>query len=240
MANPPHSSHGRFRQLAGSVLLGAIVIAGLSTLSSVAQTSGLPLPLFWPAAGVGFAMLCTQGRSAAWALGLGVGLWATIHFPQHLGLVPVAMLATVVGQWVVWRKLQLRFAGTSQPFARQSTMLAFLKAQGLVGAPLSAGIAVAGAGLLGLVTDLAHAAFLWGALWIMELCGTLLFAPLACRDFSPNLWRPCGQTGKQSQASCSSSPWPLRCGWPTRHCWPGPRCCCCCPGWLSTPPGQAP
>lgn len=179
MANPLHSSHGRFRQLAGSVLLGAIVIAGLSTLSSVAQSSGLPLPLFWPAAGVGFAMLCTQGRSAAWALGLGVGLWATIHFPQHLSLVPVAMLATVAGQWVVWRKLQLRFAGTSQPFARQITMLAFLKAQGLVGAPLSAGIAVAGAVLLGLVSDLAHAAFLWGALWIMELCGTLLFAPLA-------------------------------------------------------------
>jgi hypothetical protein len=56
----------------GSVLLGAIVIAGLTTLSGWASTTDLPLTLYWPAAGIGFAMLCTQGKSAAWALGLGV------------------------------------------------------------------------------------------------------------------------------------------------------------------------
>lgn len=160
-------------------MLGAIVIAGLSTLSDWASTTDLPLTLYWPAAGIGFAMLCTQGKSAAWALGLGVGLWSAIHFPQNLYMVPFAMAAVVAGQWWAWRKLQVRFAGTSQPFARQVTMLAFLRAQGLVAAPLSAGIAVTGAWLLGQITDVAHAAYVWGALWVMELCGTVLFAPLA-------------------------------------------------------------
>ncbi|HRK39712.1 MAG TPA: EAL domain-containing protein [Burkholderiaceae bacterium] len=179
MASHPSHSPPTFLQLMVTVVLGAIVIAGLTTLSGWASTNELPLTLYWPAAGIGFAMLCTQGKPAAWALGLGVGLWSAIHFPQNLGMVPFAMAATVAGQWWVWRKLQVRFAGTSQPFARQTTMLAFLRAQGLVGAPLSAGIAVTGAWLLGQVTDIAQAAYIWGALWIMELCGTVLFAPLA-------------------------------------------------------------
>ena len=94
-------------------------------LSGVASAPGVPLTLFWPAAGVGFAMLCAQGRLAAWGLGLGVGLWSAIRFPGDLRMVPFAMAAAVVGQWMVWRKLQVRFAGTSQPFARQSTCLLY-------------------------------------------------------------------------------------------------------------------
>lgn len=174
----PPTSHSLLHQL-GTALLGAIVVAGLTTLSGFAAVPGLSLTLFWPAAGVGFAMLCTQGRPAAWGLGLGVGLWSAINFPQNLGLVPFAMAAAVAGQWLVWRRLQVRFAGTSQPFARQSTMLAFLKAQAFMAAPLSAGILVAGAWLLGHTTTAAHAAYQWFALWTLELCGTVLFAPLA-------------------------------------------------------------
>ena len=174
----PLPSNSLVRQIS-MALLGAVVIAGLTTLSGFADLPGVPLTLFWPAAGVGFAMLCTQGRAAAWGLGLGVGLWAAIHFPQTPGMVPFAVVAAVTGQWMVWRKLQVRFAGTSQPFARQSTMLAFLKAQAFMGAPLSAGVLVLGAWVFGQVADVAHAAYLWGALWIMELCGTVLFAPLA-------------------------------------------------------------
>ena len=174
----PTPSNSLLSQI-GTALLGAIVVAGLTTLSGFAGMPDVPLTLFWPAAGVGFAMLCTQGRAAAWGLGLGAGLWAAIHFPQNLGMVPFAIVAAVAGQWMVWRKLQVRFAGTSQPFARQSTMLAFLKAQSFIAAPLSAGVLVLGTWVLGQVADAAHAAYLWGALWIMELCGTVLFAPLA-------------------------------------------------------------
>lgn len=172
------SSHA-FPSRLSTVLLSAIAVAGLTALSGVASTPGVPLTLFWPAAGVGFALLCTQGRLAAWGLGLGVGLWSAIRFPDDLRMVPFAMAAAVVGQWLVWRKLQVRFAGTSQPFARQSTMQAFLKTQSFLGAPVSAGILVLGGYVLGHTPHLAQAAYLWGMLWIMELCGAVLFAPIA-------------------------------------------------------------
>jgi len=172
------SSHA-FPSRLSTVLLSAIAVAGLTVLSGVASTPGVPLTLFWPAAGVGFAMLCTQGRLAAWGLGLGVGLWSALRFPDDLRMVPFAMAAAVVGQWLVWRRLQVRFAGTSQPFARQSTMQAFLKAQSFLGAPVSAGILVLGGYLLGHTPHLAQATYLWGMLWIMELCGAVLFAPIA-------------------------------------------------------------
>jgi EAL domain-containing protein (putative c-di-GMP-specific phosphodiesterase class I) len=176
-ALPPFRSP-MMRQLA-TALLGAIVIAGLTTLSSVAAPSVGQLTLFWPAAGVGFAMLCTQGRPAAWAMALGVGFWAWLMAPQSPALVPVAMLAAVVGPWSVWRKLQMRFAGSSQPFARQATMLAFLRVQALRGAPLSAATLTLGWWLLAgnASPEVLLGVFL--ACWVMEMCGTLLFAPIA-------------------------------------------------------------
>ncbi len=162
-----------------SVLLGAIVIAGLTTVSRIAAPSVGQLTLFWPAAGVGFAMLCTQGRSAVWSIGLGVAFGAWLATPESPAMALVAMLAAMVGPWSVWRRLQMRFASSSQPFARQATMLAFLRVQALRGAPLSAATLTAGWVVLSPTPAYEAIAGVFVAYWVMEMCGTLLFAPIA-------------------------------------------------------------
>jgi EAL domain-containing protein (putative c-di-GMP-specific phosphodiesterase class I) len=163
----------------GTVLLGTVVLAGLATVARLASLPGGVWPLYWPVAGVGFAMLCTQGKSAAWSIALGAGLWVGIAAPQHWVLIPVAMVSAVAGPWLVWRRLQVRFASTSQPFARQVTMMAFIKDQTFIGTPLSAALATAGLLITGTVPPNAIAAQTFLALWITQLCGTLLFTPLA-------------------------------------------------------------
>lgn len=179
MPTAPPTLHSPLSQQLVTALLGAVAIAGLTLLSGVASSASGPLTLFWPAAGVGFAMLCTLGRPAAWAIALGVGAWSAWAHPDMPGLVPVAMLSAVAGPWWVWRMLQVRFAGTSQPFSRQATMLAFLKAQALQGAPLSAAILTAGWLMAEPPSTALNALGVFVACWVMELCGTLLFAPIA-------------------------------------------------------------
>ena len=159
-------------------LVGALLIAGVTTLSGLAAPHGGHLTLYWPAAGIGFALLCTHGRASVWALALGVGLWAGIHHLQAPAVVPFAVVATVLAQWLVWRKLQVRFAGTSQPFARQSTMLAFLRAQAFIGAPVAATIWAVGTTLFTPDTPMTSLLGLTLSYWVMLLCGTVLFAPI--------------------------------------------------------------
>lgn len=159
------------------VLLGAALVAGVCTLAGVASLANGAL-LLWPGTGLGFAMLCTQGRGAAWAIALGTGVWALLAMPDTPWAVPAHMAAAVLGPWVVWRRLQVRFAGTSQPFARQATMLAFLRAQAGLGAPLSALTLAVGAWLTGAAHTPAQVAAVFALHWVSGLCGALLFAPL--------------------------------------------------------------
>lgn len=176
---PLHSLPRPRYQAIAQVLLGTLVIATLTTLSRAASFSDGALSLFWPASGVGFALLCTQGGRAAWSIALGVGVWASLAFSGAPATIPWAMLASVAGPWVVWRRLQARFASTSQPFARQATTLAFLRLQALLGAPLSALLGTLGLLVTGQLPWGPQALAALGAYWVVELCGTLLFAPLA-------------------------------------------------------------
>lgn len=168
-----------------STLLGALAIAALTALVAVlAPATGLgAVTLMGPAAGVGFALLCTQGRPAGWAIALGVVLWAALT-PDHpmalwsVGTV-VWVAASVAGPWVAWRRVQVRFASTSQPFSRQASTLAFLKVQAGLAAPVSATLLTAGVALTQPGTGAPALLELWVGHWAVALCGALLWAPMA-------------------------------------------------------------
>lgn len=162
-----------------SVLAGACVVAGLSVLAQMASQLEGALPLYWPATGLAFAMLCTQGKHAAWSVALGVGVAGLLLHTHSPGFLPFVMLAAVAGPWLSWRRLQVRFAGTSQPFARLTTVLAFLRIQVLQGAPLSASVLVLGTALLGPELSPAQWMHTLFGYWVTSLCGALVFAPLA-------------------------------------------------------------
>jgi hypothetical protein len=124
------------------VLAGACVVAGLSVLAQMASPLDGAQPLYWPATGLAFAMLCTQGKHPAWSVALDVGLAGLLLNTHSQGFLPFIMLAAVAGPWLSWQRLKVTFASTSQPFARLNTVLAFLHIQVLQGAPLSASVLV--------------------------------------------------------------------------------------------------
>lgn len=160
------------------LLVQTLVVALLALAGSLATPQQTWLPLLWPAAGVGFAMLIIHGHAAVWPLGLGVALWSAMAHPDSLAMAPVAAAATVLGQWLAWKRLQVRFAGTSQPFARMITVLSFLRVQGMVAAPVSALMLTAGWWALHPSAMPWHVAWLWAMHWALLLCSAVLTAPL--------------------------------------------------------------
>ena len=163
------------------VAITALVLAGLTAATQVFAIGGLLFAPFWPAAGIGFALLCTQGRPAAWALAIGVTLWAGLTQPQYWPLAPLIGFAAWSSQNMAWRRLQISFASTSQPFARQATMLGFFKVQGLLAAPWFATLVTAGHAMWSMTHgEPIHAITIWAqwvTSWAFALCGVVLFAP---------------------------------------------------------------
>jgi len=157
---------------------GALVLAALNTWAWAASFGHAGL-WFWPAAGVGFAMFCTQGRRAAWPIAIGTGLAAGLAHSDALWVVPFHMAASVAGPWAAWRRLQVRFAGTSQPFARQASMLAFLRVHCLLAAPLSAALLLMGDLASGASFTALEAAKGLGQYGVMALSGAVLCGPMA-------------------------------------------------------------
>lgn len=164
------------------VVVAAMVLAGLTAGTQPFAPSGMAFAPFWPAAGIGFALLCTQGRPAAWGLLAGVTVWAGLTQPQHWLLAPLVGYAAWSSQDMAWRRLQVPFAATSQPFARQVTVLAFFRVQGLLAIPWFATVVVIGQALWSLLQGEGLQAggllALWASIWISVLCGVVLFAPL--------------------------------------------------------------
>lgn len=161
-----------------SAVLGSLALAVLTVLAArLLPSSGMAMAV-WPLAGAGFALLCAQGRPAGWAIAGGMALGGLLA-PTHAGgWLPATVAASVTGPWVAWRAVQVRFAGTSQPFARQTTMVAFLKTQASLGAPLAATLLTAGAVLLAhRPGSLSAWLWLWAAHWAAVFCGALLLAP---------------------------------------------------------------
>ena len=156
----------------------ALVIAALSWVSNVVLPQHVWLPLLWPAAGMGFSLLATRGHTAVWSLGLGAALWSAVTHPESLAMIPVVAVATCLGQWLAWKRLQVRFAGTSQPFARMITVLAFLRVQGMLAAPVSSLVLTMGWGVLHPHTTPQHLLWLWCLHWALLLASAVLVAPL--------------------------------------------------------------
>jgi EAL domain-containing protein (putative c-di-GMP-specific phosphodiesterase class I) len=161
-----------------AVLMHAVVIAALSALANLAMVPALWLPLLWPAGGMGFSLLLTRGHNAIWSLSLGVMTWSALTHPEALFMAPVVAAATGLGQWLAWKRLQVRFAGTSQPFARMITVIAFLRVQGLLAAPVSSLVVTVGWALWQPPTPWLRLAWMWGAHWVLFLASTVLVAPL--------------------------------------------------------------
>jgi EAL domain-containing protein (putative c-di-GMP-specific phosphodiesterase class I) len=163
------------------VAVTAIVLAGLTAASQPFAHTGLGLAPFWPAAGIGFALLCTQGRPAAWALAIGVTAWSGLTQPQLWPLAPVIGFAAWSSQTMAWKRLRIPFAATSQPFARQATVLGFFKVQGLLAAPWFATVVTVGHAVwLALNNEAVHPSAMgkmWASTWTSMLCGVVLFAP---------------------------------------------------------------
>lgn len=162
----------------GLVVLASALAVALACAWAAQGTMGLGVPVLWPATGLGFALLCTQGRAGFWGLVSGLAAWSAWHHgPTWNGLACVA--AGMAGPWVVWRRVQVSFAGRSQPFARQATVLAFLQAQVALGAPLSALLLVAGAWLAGAQHTPAQWVALAGLHTLGHAAGGVLLAPVA-------------------------------------------------------------
>ena len=178
------------------MVIHALVIAALSWVSNVVLPQQVWLPLLWPAAGMGFSLLATRGHTAVWSLGLGAALWSAVTHPESLAMIPVVAVATCLGQWLAWKRLQVRFAGTSQPFARMITVLAFLRVQGMLAAPVSSLVLTMGWGVLHPHTTPQHLLWLWCLHWALLLASAVLalhalFAMgfLQLRERQPLLWR---------------------------------------------------
>jgi EAL domain-containing protein (putative c-di-GMP-specific phosphodiesterase class I) len=159
----------------GVAMLAIVLMLQLARTSAFSSTW---FALFNPVAGIGFSLFAVWGRSAAWPIGLSVAAWSLWMHPHEPILGATAVLASLIGPWVVWRRLQPQLLATSQPFARQTFMLTFMKLQASLGACLSALIHTAGVYMNpALPLD-------WGLLqsfvnfWLIEMCGALMLAPI--------------------------------------------------------------
>lgn len=160
-----------------SAVLGSVALAALAVLVSLLLPSGGHVLVVWPLAGVGFALLCAQGRSAGWALAGGTALAAALAPSDAGAWLPAAVAASVAGPWVAWRAVQVRFTGTSQPFARQTTMVAFLKTQAGLAAPVAATLLTAAALVSHNPASPSGWLWLWVGHWAAMFCGALWLGP---------------------------------------------------------------
>lgn len=165
--------------------LSALIIAISAEVSRTLAFADGGLSLFWPVAGMGFAMAHRWGWAGVGALWLGLVAWAVVAYPQVGWAAPLVGLAGTVGPLLVWRLTQALARQFVQPFDRLQGVVRIMAAQLLVGSPVAA---LVGTSLfVWLDPDLATSGLPgWGTLlsyvavyWIIESCGALLVAPLA-------------------------------------------------------------
>jgi EAL domain-containing protein (putative c-di-GMP-specific phosphodiesterase class I) len=162
-----------------------IAIALLSAVSRVETSADASFSLFWPSAGLGFALLARYGLAGLASAALGVGLWAgwIMHW-SALAVVWTAA-ASAIGPWVTWSLVRARFAKVALPFSRSDTVLAFMRAQAGGGSIVAALMGSAGLWFTGhwpLEVPIVSGVL---AYWMIETTGALLFAPVAWDVLNP-------------------------------------------------------
>jgi EAL domain-containing protein (putative c-di-GMP-specific phosphodiesterase class I) len=171
---------------AGTMLVAALVIAVLCTMSRVETSAEGSFSLFWPSAGLGFALLARFGLPGLASAALGVGLWASVVMHWSPSAVVWTAAASAVGPWLTWRCLQQRFFTLPFPFSRSASLLQFMRAQAAGGSVAAALVGSAGLWFTG------HwpidVSLIGGTLayWMIETTGAFLFAPVAWDVFNPS------------------------------------------------------
>ncbi|MEN9437669.1 MAG: hypothetical protein RIR09_2324, partial [Pseudomonadota bacterium] len=167
------------------LVLAALAIALLSTVSRVQTSPDASFSLFWPSAGLGLALLARFGLPGLLSAAVGVGLWA--GWVMHWSAVSVVWtaVASAVGPWLTWYLVRARFAAVPLPFSRSNTVLAFMRAQAGAGSVLAAILGSAGLWFTGHwpVGVPIFAGVL--AYWMIETTGAFLFAPVAWDVINP-------------------------------------------------------
>ena len=168
-----------------ALLIAALVIALLSTVSRVETSPLASFSLFWPSAGLGLALLARFGLPGLASAALGVGLWAGFVMQWSALAVVWTAAASAVGPWLTWRWVRKRFATVHFPFSRSDTVLAFMRAQAGGGSVLAALIGSAGLWFTGHWP--ADVSIVAGTLayWLIETTGAFLFAPVAWDVLNP-------------------------------------------------------
>jgi EAL domain-containing protein (putative c-di-GMP-specific phosphodiesterase class I)/GGDEF domain-containing protein len=168
------------------MLVAALVIAVLCTMSRVETSAEGSFSLFWPSAGLGFALLARFGLPGLASAALGVGLWAAVVMHWSLFAVVWTAAASAVGPWLTWRCLPQRFFTVPFPFSRSESLLQFMRAQATGGSVAAALVGSMGLWFTGHWP--ADVSLLGGTLayWMIETTGAFLFAPVAWDVLNPS------------------------------------------------------
>lgn len=170
----------------GVLLVAAMVIAVLSTVSRVETSAMASFSLFWPSAGLGFALVARFGLWGVLSVSLGVALWAGLVMKWTPLAVFWTAAASAIGPWLTWYLVRERFGRVAFPFSRSATVLAFMRIQAGVGSAAAALLGSAGLWF----TDHwpAEVSLLAGILayWMIETTGAFLFAPVAWDVLNPS------------------------------------------------------
>jgi hypothetical protein len=171
---------------AGIMLAAALMIAVLCTMSRVETSAEGSFSLFWPSAGLGFALLARFGLPGLVSAAFGVGLWASVVMHWSPSAVVWTAAASAVGPWLTWRCLRQRFFTLPFPFSRSASLLQFMRAQATGGSVAAALVGSAGLWFTGHWP--VDVSFVGGTLayWMIETTGAFLFAPVAWEVFNPS------------------------------------------------------
>ena len=177
----PATLHGVSLLLVVRMMLAVVVAAMLSRLLSPGQS----LSLVWAPAGLVFAFAWKYGRWTLLPSALALSAWGFFAYPAlpWLGAAAAgAEIACTLSALAILRAALLRRdSEADQTIARGMPnlrwLLRFYGAALIVGATVAASIGTAGFAASGLHSGLGYVE-LWGAYWITQALGLLLFAPL--------------------------------------------------------------
>lgn len=167
-------------------VMGALVILLLSSVSRVQTSVDASFSLFWPSAGLGFALTARYGLRGMASVAVGVGLWAAWVMQWGAVAVVWAAVASTAGPALTWALVRSRFEGIADPFSSSESLLAFMRMQTLCGSVAAAVLGSAGLWFTGHWTQ--DVPFWLGTLayWMIETTGALLFAPVSWSVLNPS------------------------------------------------------
>jgi EAL domain-containing protein (putative c-di-GMP-specific phosphodiesterase class I)/uncharacterized membrane protein YecN with MAPEG domain len=175
----PHSLN------AVACLAWALGIAIATAVSRGAAFSDNSFSLFWPPAGIGLALLLYYGLVAVIPISMGITIWALFFVGATATALIGANVAALIGPLAAWLLLRSEFVElrtdhdpSGAAFVQRKTIIAFLKVEVFVAAPLAAFVGI-GAFVALDKLSLHQAPLATLAYFAVELCGAAFFAPVA-------------------------------------------------------------